>query len=472
MSRHDPSLKDVANTPRTSAVRWALQTFMLPIVGIFLVWGVLTKSLPFVFAETNPELALRLNPDNPVALIALAERERAKLLQLTEDQEDATKTPETTNSASNSGTDAAGVLVRTNTGQATAIGEINKRRKQIVSLARRAIANDPLNARGFRLLAEVSDTPEQTRLLMKEAVKRSRRESIAVFWLLGDSFARKDFLDVVEKSEVLLRTGSNLTPEAMSYLSELAASPEGRAALVPALAQQPIWRRSFFDALPNVVQLADTPYELMSALKDAGSDLAASELAPYLNALVRENLVSYAHDIWVQLRPNGDRQPATLLNNAAFANDPSGLPFDWIIERGANVMVEFTPLGDKDRSRSVRFSFGAGRVQFPELSQVIILAPGRYQFSGEFEGMIRARRGLRWEIHCWKGKELAKTEMVYGLPTAPWQPFGLDIEIPDRDDCRSQQLRLFHDARSASEQLISGQASFRSLSLTTLAPSP
>ena len=135
-------------------------------------------------------------------------------------------------------------------------------------------------------------------------------------------------------------------------------------------------------------------------------------------------------------------------------------------------MVEFTPPGDKEGSGSVSFTFGAGRVQFPELSQMIVLAPGRYRFSGEFEGMIRARRGLRWEIHCWKGKELAKTEMLYGLSTARRQLFGLDIDVPDRDDCRSQQLRLFHDARSASEQLISGQASFRSLSLTTLAPSP
>jgi hypothetical protein len=472
MNRHNPFLKDVANTPGAEAVRGALQILMRAIVGIFLVWGVLTKSLPFVFAETDPELSLRLNPDNPIALIALAERERAKLLQLTQAQEGLAKTPETTNSHSKTGTDAAAVPAPANAGQNTALAEINERRDEIVALARRAIANDPLNARGFRILAEVSDTPEQTRLLMKEAVKRSRRESIAVFWLLADSFAQKDFLDVVENAEVLLRTGSDLTPEAMSYLGELAAIPEGRAALVAALAQQPSWRSGFFQALPNIVQLAGTPYELMIALKDAGSDLAASELAPYLNALVRENLVPYARDIWVQLRPEGDSQPATLLNNASFASEPSGMPFDWGVQRGTSATVEFTPLGDKERSRSVSFTFGAGRVQFPELSQMVVLAPGRYRFSGEFRGMIRARRGLRWEIHCWKGKELAKTEMLYGLPNAQRQPFGLDIDVPDRDDCRSQHLRLFHDARSASEQLISGQASFRSLGLTALAPSP
>lgn len=471
MRRHDPLTRDT-NTPRVGAVRQMLRVFTLPVFGILLIWGVLTKSLPFVFAETNPELALRLNPDNPVALIALAERERAKLLKLTQAREDAARVPETTNSNNNSGTDTADAQALAIKESGGTLAEINKYRDEIISLARRAIANDPLNARGFSLLAEVSDTPEQTRQLMKEAVKRSRRDSIAVFWLLADSFARKDFVDVVEKAEVLLRTGSNLTPEAMVYLSELAAIPEGRAALVPALVKRPSWRAAFFQVLPNIVQLAGTPYDLMAALHDSGSELAASELAPYLNALVRENLVPYAHDIWVQLAPEKDRRQATLLNNGAFTHEPSGLPFDWTVQRGMNAMAEFAPVGDKAGSRSLRFSFGSGRVQFPELSQILILAPGRYRFTGELAGMIRARRGLRWEIHCWKGKELAKTEMLYGLPNAPLQPFGLDVDVPDRDDCRSQQLRLFHDARSASEQLITGQASFRSLALTALEPAP
>lgn len=467
MSRRSSHLRDLTGATGAVVARQTIQTLLLVIVGIFFTWAVLTKSLPFVFAETNPELALRLDPDNPVALIALAERARTKLLELSGLLEDTAKTPETTNSAL-----GAEVIAPTRTigRQDKVAAEIDELRKEIGSLALRAIANEPLNARGFRLLAEVSDAPEQARLLMTEAVKRSRRESIAVFWLMADSFARKEFSDVVEKAEILLRTGSNFTPEAMSYLGELAAIPEGRTALVAALAQRPMWRRSFFDTLPNIVQLAGTPFELMTALTDAGSGLAASELAPYLNVLMRENLLPYAYDIWLQLRPNKDRQPASLLNNPNFADEPSGLPFDWLIQRGTNAMVEFTPLGDKDGSRSARFSFGVGRVQFPELSQVIILAPGHYRFSGEFEGIIRARRGLRWEIHCWKGKELAKTEMLYGLPTEARQPFTLDIAVPDSDDCRAQHLRLFHDARSASEQLIAGQASFHFLSLVSIAP--
>jgi hypothetical protein len=463
MSVHVLRGKALAKAPHARLAPKSVRIIAQTGLGMCLAWGVLTKSLPFVLAETHPEIALRLDPRNPVALIALAERQRAKLLQLRQSQDEAVATLEVTDSASNAGPASS----QASPGQEPAHPEIDQYRKEIADLARRAIANDPLNAHGFRLLAELADTPEQTRLLMNEAVKRSRRESMAVFWLLTDSFARKDFGDVVEKAQVLLRTGSNLAAEAMRYLCELAAIPDARPALVAALAQRPSWRSGFFNTLPNSVELAGTPFELMIALKDAGSEIGAQELAPYLNVLVRENLAPYARDVWLQVHPESAQSNA-LLNNAAFAEEPSGLPFDWTVKRGANAMMEFAPLGDQEPGRSVRFSFGGGRAQFPELSQMIVLAPGRYRFSGEMEGMIRARRGLRWEVRCWKGNVLVQSEMLYGLPIKR-QPVDLDIDVPDSDDCRSQQLRLFHDARSASEQLISGQASFRSLTLTAVA---
>lgn len=465
MSGHVLRDKAGATPPHVRPSRKVLQILGQIGLGIFLIWGVLTKSLPFVFAESNPELALRLDPYNPVALIALADRQRAKLLQLRQSHDESVAALGPANDNSDGSTETRITGGR----QDSALAEIDHYRVEIADLARRAIASDPLNAHGFRLLAEVADDPDHARPLMKEAVKRSRRESIAVFWLLADSFERKDFADVVEKAEVLLRTGSNLAQEAMRYLCELAAIPDAQPALATALAQKPSWRRGFFDALPTSVELAGTPYELMLAVQDAGSKIEPQELAPYLNVLVRENLTPYARDVWVQLRPEG-AQPNALLNNATFAEEPSGLPFDWTVRRGANAMAEFAPLEDKvGGDRTVRFSFGGGRAEFPELSQMIVLTPGRYRFSGEMEGMIRARRGLRWEVRCWKGNVLAQTEQLYGRPGTR-QAFSLEIDVPDRDDCRSQQLRLFHDARSASEQLISGQPSFRSLALTAATP--
>src|SRR5262245_14851784 len=51
-------------------------------VGLLLGWLVLTRSFPYVVAETSPELALWLDPHQPVAALTLADRARAKLLKL------------------------------------------------------------------------------------------------------------------------------------------------------------------------------------------------------------------------------------------------------------------------------------------------------------------------------------------------------------------------------------------------------
>jgi len=467
MISHRPSADRRRNTMPASRWRW-VETLLLLLIAFGLVWAILTSTLPYALAASHPELALRLNPNNPVALITLAERARTRLLDLIAPVEPTVAAA----SKPSTGPEAAAETTASDPpnapDQKERAAEIESLKNTIRSLARRAIANDPFNAHAFRLLGEVADDPERIRFLMQEAVKRSRREWIAVLWLMADSFERKDFADVVDKADILLRTGSNLTPEAMNYLTGLAATPEGQAPLIATLAERPPWRRSFFETLPNNVQYASTPYELMTALKTAGSAPSDAELAPYLRVLMRENLVIDAHDIWLQFERDDESAPVPLLNDPDFADEPSGLPFEWSIRRGSNAAVEYAGLGENDRSQSVKFVFGVGRSQFPELSQVLVLGPGRYKLSGEFGGMIRAKRGLRWEVKCWRGRELTKTDMIYGHPRIAWQPFNLDIEVPDEESCRSQQLRLFHDARSSSEQLISGEISLRHLSLVAM----
>jgi hypothetical protein len=60
-----------------------MEVFAMVSGGLFLFWCVLTKSLPYVLATSNPEYALWLNADNPPALRNVAERARQDLLELT-----------------------------------------------------------------------------------------------------------------------------------------------------------------------------------------------------------------------------------------------------------------------------------------------------------------------------------------------------------------------------------------------------
>jgi hypothetical protein len=442
--------------------RRASQMSAVPAIaaGACLTWAVVTSSLPFALSERLPQLALWLAPANPTALIAVADRARTRLIALNNPPEDAGNVSTGTKESSHQ--ESASPPVE----DAASTAEADRLRNEIKTAAHRAIASDPLNARAFRLLGELAPTTEEKRTLMKEALRRSRREHVAVLWLMADSFEREDFAGVIDMAEILFKTQASLTPESMRYLAALAELPQGRLALVAALSQQPVWRKRFFDLLPRNVEYAGTPFELFVSLKEAGSGVSDSEVAPYLEALIRENLIAYAHDIWLQLSANPKSDEVPLLNNPNFKTSPSGRPFDWAVRRGSNSTVEFAPLAVGSDSRAPQFSFDHARVQFPELSQLLVLEPGRYQLSGELSGFVTARRGLRWEIRCWKDKVLAQTEMLFGEPKKTWKPFTLEVDIPEQANCEGQTLRLFHDTRSASEQLISGQITFRHLAIS------
>lgn len=463
-----------------AVVTHPLRAGLLGLAGTLLAWLVLTRSLPDALVDTNPDLALILSPDHPGALITKAEGLRSRLLELTvkANVKDlppavASKTRlqhNADNVATGVGRHAAPNIAPVIAADPqTLAAERNALRVEIGGLARRVIRHDPLNARAFRLLAEVTDDVEQVRALMQAAAKRSRRESIAIFWLLNDSFVAKDFARALDHADILLRTRGQLTPYVMSYLGSIAEDPLGRPLIIQRLAAAPSWRRGFFSELPRNVRDPRTPLELMIALKDAGKPVAQSELGPYLAFLIGNNLVEQAYNSWLQLLPKEQLAGLGLLTNASFELDPSGLPFDWVIARPLNAVVELAAAREASGARALHIGFGTGRIRFPETSQVVMLAPGRYRLEGKLRGTIIAKRGLRWQLRCIYGTKrmLAETDMLLGQFPG-WRTFDFEVEVPDNGDCRAQTLRLFHDSRSASEELITGDIWFDDLRLARL----
>ena len=418
-----------------------------------LFWLVLSKSLPYALAPSEPELALALNPNNPPALIAKAEKVHAELLAATGGQaESSLAAGDAIDSPLKAGTTLEGE------------GEIDRLRKEVRRLAVKAIANDPLNAEAFRLLAETSVNSSEVRLLMQETLKRSRRHLTALLWDLNDRTNHQDFRAALDDADLLLRTNPELSANVFGYLMLIAEAPEGRALLVRQLTKAP-WRKSFFDALPQNVRDPNVPLELMLALQESGEPPTNKELAPYLTLLINKNSVEVAYNVWLQFLPRAERNTVGLLAHPSFEQDPTGLVFDWQIARGINALAEFLPLGAQTE-RALHVSFGEGRVQFPEVSQVVRLTPGKYRLEGKFRGSIAAKRGLRWQLRCLSGSHrmLGQTDMLMGQ-SEDWRIFSLDADVPETDDCRGQTLRLFHDSRSASEELISGEAWFTALRL-------
>jgi len=58
------------------------RTGVTGVLGLVLLWIVLTKSLPYALATAQPDVALALNPDNPSALIAKSEALKKSLVAL------------------------------------------------------------------------------------------------------------------------------------------------------------------------------------------------------------------------------------------------------------------------------------------------------------------------------------------------------------------------------------------------------
>ncbi len=437
--------------------------------GLFLAWLIATNTLSYAVAETSPEFALWLNPRQPVALLLLAERAKSRLLKLVAVDVEATASID--NGAG--GPDAAfenAPLDEPLSEKLSAAKEREVIRQEIRSLASRIIASETLEARAFRLLAEGTTEPAKLRPLMEDAMQRSRRASVAVFWLMNDSFEQKNFSDTLEKADILLRTKMQLFPSVVIYLNKVAATPNGRALLIPKLAENPNWRTPFLEALAKAAGDPELPLEMLVALEFAGSAPSPKELTSFLNILVTQKHPQAAYNGWLQFLPHGKLASLGLLNNGNFADDPGSHPFEWSLRPGQNTTVDFLPLGDDDNGRALRFGFGLGRAQFPELSQLVLLAPGRYRLSGSFQGLLRGNRGLRWQLRCMGAKTpLAETDMIYGAPGS-WRVFTLDVEVPDEESCRAQRIRLYHDARSPSEQLISGEISFRGLQLVRNEP--
>jgi hypothetical protein len=52
---------------------------LLGVLGLFLCWMVITKSLPYALAPSFPDVALGLNPDNPSALMVKAAQIRQQI---------------------------------------------------------------------------------------------------------------------------------------------------------------------------------------------------------------------------------------------------------------------------------------------------------------------------------------------------------------------------------------------------------
>lgn len=454
------------------------------ILGVLLFWLVAKHTLAAYLATVNPAAALWLNPRQSTALVALV---NAEVNGAPPPSSPASPTVENTASNdritqwANAGRRATErVLSRGEPGDGSSSAAASappprdaQAAGQSQARALLALESDPLNAKPLRLLGQLADAAgdkERASALMRAAMRRSLRESVAVYWLMQESLERNDYHAAVNYADILLRTRVSAARVATAALARAAENKDGAEALKALLAKNPPWRAKFFAALPQSITDARTPLGLLISLKQTPSPPAASELSPYIKLLIERKFYDLAYYTWLQFLPAEQLSRAGFLFNGSFESTPSGLPFDWVFKAGPGVSVEIVERQEQAGGHALQIEFDQGRVDFGGATQLLALPPGDYQLRGNYKGNVIGKRGLVWRIWCADkpNARLAETQMQLGAD-ANWRSFELDFTVP-ASDCPAQYVRLDLDARSASERLVSGIMMYDGLQVSRAVP--
>jgi hypothetical protein len=469
LSRHH----DWSHMPRTAG---------LTVLAIFFLWEVGSRSVVAYLADSAPEIALGLRPQEATALVNLADRE------LNGNDEEKSARPVTAGAVSTGRAETPGNAYpressisqdfsalkgsarNSSRGKADATDDRATLERaahlrptglntQIRMQAETALLSDPLNAKALRILgqlaAEESDK-ERALKFMRASARNSIHESLAVYWTMRDSVEKYDYKKASYYADALLRTRPSLMTYVAPTLVKMAENKEANGEVKRLLFDDPPWRLQFFGALAGSISDVRTPLDLLLSLRGSKNPASPAELQPYLALLVMRKFYSLAYYTWLQLLPPAQLATVGSLFNGSFEFTPSGLPFDWTITSGAGVSIDIVPRVGKPDKHALLIEFEHGRADYRSVTQMIMLAPGSYRFYGEYKSELVGPRGLKWRISCADSlaQVIGESEAIIGIIPS-WKDVQFSFTVPNVE-CGAQYVRLDLDARMASEQLVTG----------------
>jgi hypothetical protein len=445
--------------------------------GAALTWLVLSRSLAAYLAEVAPQSALWLNPEQPEALVNLANsalngpaRSSEGVLEQSPEQPKTAsddKTADVKDKANNSRY-FKNVFVAVDGNRSVDLATVQ-------SWSETALIHEPLNAQALRILGQAADAARDdadAAKFMQSAVRLSLHETTAAYWLMRKSTAAKDYSTAIYYADVLLRTRPEFAPYVVPLLARAAEDRQAIGLLKTVLSNDPPWRKQFLVALPSSVTDVRTPLDLLLSLRKGPAPLKPADIDGYLQFLIAHKFYDLAYYTWLQFLPPEELRAAGLLFDGDFEVVPSGLPFDWKITPGSGVTIDIVPRSDKPAGHALLIDFLYGRVEYHSVVQLVMLNPGTYAFKGKYKGELAGPRGLKWRVVCAgdAGTKVGESAAISGR-TRGWADVAFSFTVPT-SNCRAQYVRLDLDARMASEQLVSGSMSFDELQISRLKGSP
>jgi tetratricopeptide (TPR) repeat protein len=461
---------------------------MLALAAAILTWLVVSRSFGAFLADAAPQAALWLDPRQPQALTNVADRAliTAAASRMSAATDQASAPPEDSSTTLHAAGEAAKDAKNFDRAFAAfeAIGRDQSMSRPLApdnepavrTWATTALMNDPLNARALRILgqlAEADSNDADALKFMRAAERLSLHENIATYWLMRNSAEAGNYKAAVYYADVLLRTDPASETYTVPILAQISDDKDGAGFVKAALAGNPPWRARFFLQLPASVRDARTPLDLLLALRTDAAPPTMDEINPYLNFLINHNLYGLAYYTWLQFLPPEELRHTGLLFNGDFTGALSGLPFDWSITQGAGVTIDVVPRPDQSGGHALLVDFEFGRVDYHSVTELVMLAPGTYQFNGEYKGSLLGPRGMKWRVVCANNGTLTsggESPMIMGT-TSDWTNVAFSFTVP-ATGCPAQYVRLDLDARMASETLVSGSILFDNLQISRTANPP
>lgn len=432
-SRHAPSFG--------SAVRKALPTLRhkaLLVLGVVLIWLVLSHSFATYFSDSKPHLTLLLNGRYPAARLGLAQTQIDALAETREESSTPPPPP---------------------------VEQLKTLRDEVEAI----IVTAPLDAHAYRMMGQLADlqgAPKSAEPLMREAARQSLHESFAILWLMRKSFEEKNYVAAAYYADVLLRSGAVDPKLVVPTLVRMAEDKgDGAIEIKKVIARNPSWRQSFFNEMYKYVTDVRTPLDLFLSIKDTKTPATTDDINLYQWALFDKKLYELSYYTWLQFLSPEDLQAAGFLFNGNFEKKPSGSPFDWVVpdDEHTNVAISLAAKAKSGLFHALLVEFPNGRTKFPGVSQNVMLPPGNYTFGGLFKGSLSGPRGVQWLVSCADGKDIGASDMFLGA-FDDWDSFKFSFSVPETG-CVAQKLVLKVASRSASEQLISGEIWFDKLAI-------
>lgn len=454
-----------------------LALILLVLLGCGLAWQVLTRSLAVYLADAAPDLARLIDPALPAVVVPAAERKlQARLEEVAADRDRRRQAVAALGLGEASQRFAFAAAAGRQPGAAQTGAAIVRERlfepaeaAEMRSAIEHALKREPLDARAVRMLGQLADDAgdrARTAAAMRVAARQSLRESAAVYWLLMQAAEARDYRAALAHADALLRSRPSLSTLVVPVLVSIVERPGGSDLIVDALGRDPPWRGQLLSSLPRLAQDERTPLQVLTALKQSRVPPTVHDYRAYIEHLLGRQRFELAYYTWLQSLTPEQLASTGFLFNGNFLLQPSGLPFDWVLRDGPGVTVEIAQLPSEPGQNALVLEFGVGRVEFPGVTQHLMLGPGGYRLKGRHRGELMGARGLRWRVVCATGGRLPLGEGEMLLGAVPnWREFDVQFTVP-AEGCRAQIVRLDLDARSASEQLVTGRMSFDDLAIT------